>query len=546
MKLGPMVAAGIAAGFFVSAAAAAPRAVVFGVWGNVPGTPLEEMTDAWRQAAAKVAGFDWVPFTKSLTDVKAEPGCAGFAPACRGRIAKEIGADVLFFAKHAPWGGAFEQMDVKTGTTTRKARIAFEAEGEELTAAFRDAGVKFVKGGVSETAAAAVAAAPAAAVPAPIAPAKPATPTPPATPAVPPKPATPPTPVPAATKAAAPPPVPAPQPAPTTPAPKPGGSSPSAVVLGYFGTVPGAPLQAMTDAWREAAARIAGYRWVPFAKTPTEIQAIPACAKMGPACRAQLAKEAGADVMFFARHQPWGGAFEQVDVASGTTVRKARIGFEGRGDKLIAGARDAGAKFVTDGAPAQPAGAVAVIPVVPPAAPPSPAAAPAPPAKPPAPAASPSAASPPASAQAKAPPPKPEPPAPATQLIDPEISRKPAPAATEVEAAKQAAPEGPSLLSRVRLRTWFAAGAAVALLGTGTVFALRSQNAEDDLNDPARGCETTTQLAACQDLEDKARTRALIANVLFAAGGAAAIGTGALLYLDLRDGGATAGAAVKF
>jgi len=304
-----------------------------------------------------------------------------------------------------------------------------------------------------------------------------------------------------------------------------------------FGNVPGAPLQQMTDAWREAASKLAGYSWVPMRQSLAEIQAAPDCAKLGPACRGRVAKELGANVLFFAKHLEWGGAFEQVDVATGTTTRKARIAFEGRGQALINGCRDAGVKFLTDGAPSQ---AVAVaapvaalpeapIPKTPPAGVPTVAASGSAPAEKP--------------AVEKAAVQPPSPPRPASQIIDPELQRKPEPAAVRTEAVT---PSAPSTLSRVRVRTWAAAGAAFALLASGTVFGLLSSSAESDLNDPARGCETAVQVSTCKSLEDKARSRALVANILFAAGGAAAIGTGALLYLDFSSDHVGATATVRF
>jgi len=503
---------------------AAPRAVVFGVWGNEPGTPLEEMTDAWREAATKVQGFEWVPFTKTLQQIKAEPGCVTIGPACRGRIAKGIGAQVLFFAKHYPWGGAFEQVDVSTGTTTRKARMGFEAEGEALTAALRDAGVAFVRGGASEQPVATVAAPVPVPAPAP-APATVLAPAP--TPVMAPVPTPAPVPKPAASPAAAASPAPvaaAVPPTPPTPAAKPPSSGPRrATVFGVSGNVPGAPVQEMTDAWSEAAAKVAGYEWVPLRKSLAQIQSAPGCAKLGPACRGRIAKELGAEVLFFAKHLQWGGAFEQVDVATGTTTRKARIAFEGRGQALISACRDAGVKFVTDAAPDQAAAVTAPVAALP--------VAPVPKAAPDVPSTPESAATPVAQA-------------PAAQIPDPELQRKPEPA--PIRAEVEVTSPGPSAPSRIRLRTWFAAGAAFALLASGTVFAARSSSAESELNDPTRGCETAAQVPTCKDLEHKARVRALVANILFVAGGAAALGTGALLYLDLSADQVGAQVAVRF
>jgi hypothetical protein len=339
-------------------------------------------------------------------------------------------------------------------------------------------------------------------------------------------------------------------------------AAPRAVVFGIWGNVPGAPVEEMTAAWREAAAKVPGFQWVALTKTLAEIRATPGCAKLGPECRTAIANSIGADVLFVARHFPWGGAFEQVDVATGNTVRKAKMPFEVEGAALVAASGDAGVKFVQGGAPKDAAPVAATpVPTVPPTPPPPAAAKPVPPVPIPAPGPAAVASGRPApapAAPAPTPPPIAEAPAaevpaaeapateprPVPQVIDSELHTAPRPRAvgTEVEVSR---PSG-HVWSKIRLRTWITAGAAVTLLASGAVMGARAFAAADDLNDANRGCATTQQLPTCVDLQRTAHNRALAANILLAVGGAAAAGTGVLLYLDLTADQPRAGVAMKF
>jgi len=312
-------------------------------------------------------------------------------------------------------------------------------------------------------------------------------------------------------------------------------AAPRAVVFGVWGAEPGAPVEKMTANWRQGAGAVAGFEWIKLDKTLGELQLLPGCAKLGPACRGRVAAEVGAEVLFFARHQGWGAAFEQVDVKSGTTTRKARIPIIETGEALVSIFTEAGVNFVKGGAPQPTAGATPVAAVAPK---PAPAPAPVKPAAPPAATAAPV----PALAEAPADPKLTR----VAQLDDPEL-RKPEPAAVAQSPADvEVRASEPSMLSWVRPRTWVAAGVTGALIGSGVLFGVLANRAENDLNDAQRSCVTTTEVRECRDLEDKAQTRALLANILLVAGGAAAVGTGALVYLDLTATSATATVALRF
>ena len=335
-------------------------------------------------------------------------------------------------------------------------------------------------------------------------------------------------------------------------------AAPRAVVLGVWGTVPQAPNTEMTTAWRESAASVTAYEWASLDKTIEELRKKPGCAKMGPACRARIGRELKVKHLFFARHFPWGVAFEQIAVETGTRLRKVKIPMTETGEALVARFKEIGIKFVVKSAPEPAPGEAPVAAVVPA---PSPAKA-APKDKPPAAektagkeAAPKKAAAAPTPAQDKT---AADPdvassrdaPKLVAQLQDPEISGPAAPSPatepTKADAEVEVEATRPSFLSRFRLRTKIVAGTAGALLLSGVVFSVLARSAENDLNDPGRGCFTDTEVARCKDLERSADNRALTANLLFAAGGAAAVGAGTLVYLDLSKGKAGARLAMNF
>jgi hypothetical protein len=67
-------------------------------------------------------------------------------------------------------------------------------------------------------------------------------------------------------------------------------------------------------------------------------------------------------------------------------------------------------------------------------------------------------------------------------------------------------------------------GLAVAFAGAGAGFGLSSSAAQDELEE-LKERSSEVEFSEAQALEDKARQRALIANVSFAAAGAAAVAT---------------------
>jgi hypothetical protein len=77
-----------------------------------------------------------------------------------------------------------------------------------------------------------------------------------------------------------------------------------------------------------------------------------------------------------------------------------------------------------------------------------------------------------------------------------------------------------------RLWTWIAAGGALAAAGTGLAFGLWARTSWDDYRDAA----TKGDDGRYNDLKDAIPTRAMVANVSFAAAGALAV-TAAVLYL---------------
>jgi PEGA domain-containing protein len=93
-------------------------------------------------------------------------------------------------------------------------------------------------------------------------------------------------------------------------------------------------------------------------------------------------------------------------------------------------------------------------------------------------------------------------------------------------------------------RTWVAGGLTAALLGAAAAFAIATVSAQSDFDndvshvDPSAP-DAAQQLNAINERTDTGERKALLANVLFGAAGAAAVVTGVFVYLDLHDRPAT-------
>jgi len=104
------------------------------------------------------------------------------------------------------------------------------------------------------------------------------------------------------------------------------------------------------------------------------------------------------------------------------------------------------------------------------------------------------------------------------------------------EALRAAAAAEPS---SIRTRTWVTGGAATVLLATAAVFAVVTASAQNDFDEDVKQLEPGPGASQeASDLEgraDSGENKALIANILFGVGGAAAIVTGVFVYLDLSS-----------
>lgn len=109
----------------------------------------------------------------------------------------------------------------------------------------------------------------------------------------------------------------------------------------------------------------------------------------------------------------------------------------------------------------------------------------------------------------------------------------PAPPKPELFVSSSAVTPHPSALSRVGVLTWTSAAATMAFLAGGVAMGLAAESAQAELNQSDRSCVTAEEYDICRTIEARAENRALVANVLFALGGATAVATGVLAYFDI-------------
>lgn len=272
-------------------------------------------------------------------------------------------------------------------------------------------------------------------------------------------------------------------------------------------------LEDWTRRWRTAVRSIDGYQWVEPKATVTGLQLILDCTALDAKCWALIGQRMGVDVMFTARvqgtHVTPGGlpdsydvTYQRIETASGNVENQQSMVLDvaGRRKTFVAHGVDfvRGQGATAGAAPAPVAAPAAVPPVV-------------------------VAAEPVATAQAEPPQSSPDP---SLQL------------STQSPAARATG-------SRLGWQTWTLLGTTLALVGGAVAMGTAANSAESDLNSPGLDCMTTADYSTCRDLRDRADRRALIANILFGAAGAAAIATGIVFYFDVSDGG-TSGMAVNF
>jgi hypothetical protein len=111
-------------------------------------------------------------------------------------------------------------------------------------------------------------------------------------------------------------------------------------------------------------------------------------------------------------------------------------------------------------------------------------------------------------------------------------SALPAPTVTTVTTTMAARAE-PS--SSRRIWTYTLAGASVAMLGGGAIFAIKARNFDNELTS---GRHTT---ATADDLMSQSKSAHTLSAVLLGAGLAAGIGAGVLYFLPTPSGAAVAG-----
>ena len=109
-------------------------------------------------------------------------------------------------------------------------------------------------------------------------------------------------------------------------------------------------------------------------------------------------------------------------------------------------------------------------------------------------------------------------------------SALPAPTVTTMTAAARAEPS-----SSRRTWTYALAGASVAMLGGGAIFAIKAKNVDNELTS---GRHTT---ATADDLMSQSKSAHTVSAVLLGAGLAAGIGAGVLYFLPTPSGAAVAG-----
>ena len=109
-------------------------------------------------------------------------------------------------------------------------------------------------------------------------------------------------------------------------------------------------------------------------------------------------------------------------------------------------------------------------------------------------------------------------------------SALPAPTVTTMTAAARAEPS-----SSRRTWTYALAGASVAMLGGGAIFATKAKNFDNELTS---GPHTT---ATADDLMSQSKSAHTVSAVLLGAGLAAGIGAGVLYFLPTPSGAAVAG-----
>jgi len=126
----------------------------------------------------------------------------------------------------------------------------------------------------------------------------------------------------------------------------------------------------------------------------------------------------------------------------------------------------------------------------------------------------------------------PSPPMPSAPLPVPAAPPAPAPAPAVAAGLTTPPPEAQPAGSSLRYLRWLGVGATVALAAGAVLTGVSAQSEYDDLK---KTCGNTD--AGCPNGEiDKVKSRALVTNILWAATGVAALGTGLMFYATPSQG----------
>jgi hypothetical protein len=122
--------------------------------------------------------------------------------------------------------------------------------------------------------------------------------------------------------------------------------------------------------------------------------------------------------------------------------------------------------------------------------------------------------------------PKPQPTTPAADITETEPERAPLPPIIEP-------PQEPAASRPMPVGPWLLAGGGALVLGGGAVVGVMMLNTNDEYN--SKRTRDQSDVSDAIDLRDKAKTQAVIANVLFGVGGAMAVAGGIWLAVALSQ-----------